>query len=135
MALAEHSQMSTHMLGFQPFSGLLHCFVLDKLASSRVSDNFDNNLKTKYVFAESLNYNRFLLFCLALLDSQVYIFTKDSFKIFKHQVLFEEKWLLNVLITNSLFNIFLNMLSPVQFHQKSQLLAAVSMNGLISMPS
>ena len=37
IALAEHSQMSTHLPGFQSFFlGFLHPFVLDKLATSRV---------------------------------------------------------------------------------------------------
>ena len=38
-ALAEHSQMSTHMPGFQSISGVLHPFVLAELASSSIRVN------------------------------------------------------------------------------------------------
>ena len=40
IALAENSQMSTHMPGFQSFSDFFHHFVLAKLATSRVSLNW-----------------------------------------------------------------------------------------------
>ena len=36
IALAEYFQMSTHMPGFQSFSGFLHLFVLAKLATSSI---------------------------------------------------------------------------------------------------
>ena len=36
IALAEYSQMSTHMPGFQSFSGFLHLFVLVELATSSI---------------------------------------------------------------------------------------------------
>ena len=36
IALAEYSQMSTHLPEFQPLSGVLHHFVLAKLPSSSI---------------------------------------------------------------------------------------------------
>ena len=39
IALAEYSQMSTHLLGLQSFSRFLHHFVLAKLATSSIRVN------------------------------------------------------------------------------------------------
>ena len=36
IALTEHFQMSTHLPGFQSYSGFLHHFVLAKLATSSI---------------------------------------------------------------------------------------------------
>ena len=38
IALAEYSQMSTHMPGFQSFLSVLHCFVMAKLVTSSMMD-------------------------------------------------------------------------------------------------
>ena len=40
IALVEYSRMSTHMPGFQSFSGFLHYFVLAKLATSSLTVKF-----------------------------------------------------------------------------------------------
>ena len=40
IALTEYSQMSTHMPGFESFSGLLHHFVITKLATTSVRVKF-----------------------------------------------------------------------------------------------
>ena len=49
IALAEYSQMSTHDQGFRPFSGILHHFVLAKLATSgirvKVTQNYAGVIK------------------------------------------------------------------------------------------
>ena len=39
IALAEYSQMSNHVPGFQSFSGFLHHFVLSKLATTSIKVN------------------------------------------------------------------------------------------------
>ena len=47
-ALAEYSQMSTHLPGFLSFSGFLHHFVLTKLATSSISVKSNSSLQWKF---------------------------------------------------------------------------------------
>ena len=53
IALAEYSQMSTHLTGIQSFLGFLHHFVLAKLATSsiRVNPNLANMNDHNFVLA------------------------------------------------------------------------------------
>ena len=53
IALAEHSQMSAHVPGFQEFSGFLHYFVLTKLATSSIRVKYILVLINTYILVIS----------------------------------------------------------------------------------
>ena len=55
IALAEYSQISTHVPGFQLFSGVLHHLVLDKLATSSILGLY--NLSQQGIWASIGNPN------------------------------------------------------------------------------
>ena len=55
IALAEHSQISTHVPGYSRFSGFWHHFILAKLATSSIRAKFNLiKLSICYAFALSI---------------------------------------------------------------------------------